>query len=81
MKCRMVKLALVPVLAHDSCSGRAEWKLTGIDACLVDEVNELTGSGALTRTCCCGHGKRRGEIRLQDGTKLFYLTCKRKACK
>lgn len=60
-------LCLVPLMAEDAAEGVAIWKLKGIDRCLAPMVNELNRAGILTRTCCCGHGKRPGEIRLQNG--------------
>lgn len=60
-------LCLVPVDARDSHAGVGFWKLVGVDRCLASTVNELNRAGFLTRTCCCGHGARPGEIRLQSG--------------
>lgn len=60
-------MCLVPVRADDSHIGVAYWKWAGVDACLAPMVNALNKAGILTRTCCCGHGKRPGEIRLWNG--------------
>lgn len=53
------------------CAGRGKWKLTKIDACIAPIVMALQKAGIDMRGSCCGHGKRRGRIELQDGRVLI----------
>ena len=58
----------VPIFPEDSHTGKMRWADKAVDACLAQEVNRLNASGRFTRTCCCGHGEREGDIVLHDGT-------------
>ena len=65
------KECFVNVPAEDSHTGVSRWTLKSVDACIADIVDALNGHGLLTEGCCCGHGKYRGSILLQDGRELF----------
>ncbi len=73
--CRWGDELIVPVLipAHLSHNGRAHWANKGVDRCLADIVNALNKAGCYTETCCCGHGKTAGSVKLQDGRELVIL--------
>lgn len=45
-------------------------KTMDVDRCIVDIVTALNNAGAYTIACCCGHGKRPGNIALHDGREL-----------
>ena len=51
--------------------GRVYWKKVEIDSCIVSLVRALQSAGIDMRASCCGHGKERGRIDLQDGLVLF----------
>jgi len=42
-----------------------------IDHCIAPIVKALQKGGIDMRASCCGHGKRRGRIELQDGRTLI----------
>lgn len=52
--------------AHLSSTGEDKRKNVDIDRCLLPLVKALNESGILTDACCCGHGKRPGNIMLAD---------------
>ena len=60
----------VKIPADLSCDGREKWKYAKIDRCIVPIVRALQEGGIDMRGSCCGHGKRKGEIALQDGRTL-----------
>lgn len=64
------KLCRVFINPQDSYTGKGRWTEKLIDACLVNQINQLNASGQLTRSCCCGHGKTEGTIILQDGSRI-----------
>lgn len=66
-----IKLVRVQIPADLSCSGRAKWKRMKIDACIAPIVSALQIAGINMRGSCCGHGKRNGQIKLQDGRTLI----------
>lgn len=63
----------MPVLvsADMSYTGKQRWAVKGVDSCIADIVKVLNDAGLYTMTCCCGHGKRSGEIKLYDGRNLI----------
>ncbi len=44
-----------------------------IDGCIAPIVKALQRGGIDMRASCCGHGKGRGSIHLQDGRTLLIL--------
>jgi len=64
---------MVKVPADLSCTGSEEWKLVEIDRCIAPIVKALQEGGIDMRGSCCGHGKDRGNIRLQDG-RILVIT-------
>ena len=46
-------------------------KLIGVDSCLASLISALNEAGIHTEACCCGHGKRPGNIILSDGRELI----------
>ena len=65
---KLVKIKIPGDLAH---SGMSYWKWTRIDSCIASIVKALQEGGIDMRASCCGHGKKDGEINLQDGRKLI----------
>jgi hypothetical protein len=63
----------VPIPAHLSHTGEARMAVKGIDACIAPIVAALNAGGIATTGCCCGHGKRAGDILLLDGRTLLVL--------
>lgn len=61
----------VPVPANLSHTGQFHWAEKGVDSCIADLVNALNAAGIFTAGCCCGHGKRPGDIILHDGRTLI----------
>lgn len=57
----------IMIPAHLSRTGQARLKTIGVDRCLAPIVKSLNSCGVLTDGCCCGHGKRPGNIILADG--------------
>lgn len=53
--------------------GDTEFKPKGVDSCIAEIVETLTKAKIYTITSCCGHGKRNGEIILEDGRKLIII--------
>lgn len=67
----------VTVPADLSHSGNAYTRGIGVDACIADIVVALEKAGIHMRGSCCGHGKRDGEIHLQDGRTLLVTAALR----
>ena len=44
-----------------------------IDSCLEPLIRALNANGFSTVACCCGHGKRPGNIALADGRELIIV--------
>lgn len=44
-----------------------------IDHCIHHIVASLNAGGVRTTGCCCGHGKQRGFITLEDGRVLVIF--------
>jgi hypothetical protein len=65
---QIIKLKIPADLSH---SGNAYWKNVPIDKCIAPIVKALQEAGINMRASCCGHGKRDGEIELQDGRTLI----------
>jgi len=65
-------LVLIP--ADLSSTGKAKWKMTGVDKCIAGLIKALQKGGVNMRACCCGHNKREGYIDLQDGRVLLILS-------
>lgn len=60
-----------------SSTGQECWKVKQIDACIAPLVSALQGVGIDMRSSCCGHGKVRGEIILQEKLreKMLQVCC------
>ena len=65
------ELVNVKIPADLACSGKLYWKEMKIDKCIASIVRALQEGGVDMRGSCCGHGKRNGEIELQDGQILI----------
>lgn len=50
---------------------RINGELVSIDSCIALIVSALNHHGIRTVASCCGHGKRPGNIVLEDGRELF----------
>lgn len=61
----------VPISARSSHTGEFHWDEKPVDSCLADIVQALNNAGIYTDGCCCGHGKYRGSILLQDNRELI----------
>jgi len=57
--------------AHLSHTGEARQKVVDIDSCIAPIVKALNDGGITTIACCCGHGKRPGNIILKGGRELI----------
>ena len=57
---------LVKIPGDLSCDGKEKQKYVKIDTCIAPIVKTLQRGGINMRGSCCGHGKRRGRIDLQD---------------
>jgi len=62
-------MVVVPAGLSHTCE--AYYKHAKIDKCISEIVRALNRSDVLTSGSCCGHGKRPGEIILQDGRTIF----------
>jgi hypothetical protein len=51
------------------CNG----KIITVDKCISDLVELLNNNGYGTVASCCGHGKRPGNIALEDGRELMIM--------
>lgn len=60
-------LVEIPTASKRGPDGR----MRAIDACLAPLVKVLNEAGIATVACCCGHGKRPGNIALKDGRELI----------
>ena len=56
----------VKIPADLSHTGKAYWKVAGIDYCIAPIVKALQDAGIDMRGSCCGHGEGEGTILLQD---------------
>jgi len=58
-------------------AGQAALPLNGrvqcIDHCIHHIVASLNAGGVRTTSCCCGHGKQKGFITLEDGRVLVVF--------
>jgi hypothetical protein len=63
----------VRIPADLSCTGKVRWKMAKIDACIAPIVEALQRAGIDMRASCCGHGRERGSIHLQDGRTILIL--------
>jgi len=68
---RITSRVMVTIPADLAASGAEHRKRAAIDACVADLVSALAHAAIRTRASCCGHGKRPGEIVLQDGRRLL----------
>ena len=50
---------------------RINGKIRGIDHCIHQIVAALNAGGVSTLSSCCGHGKTKGNIVLEDGRILI----------
>ena len=62
----------VKVPADLSYPHHIRWKRVKIDSCIADIVQALQTAGIDMRASCCGHGRARGTIHLQDGRILEF---------
>lgn len=46
-------------------------RIRDIDTCIAPIVQALNNTGVATIACCCGHGKRPGNIALTDGREII----------
>lgn len=46
-------------------------KARGIDACIAPLVEALNKAGMPTVASCCGHGRRAGNVVLEDGREIL----------
>jgi len=65
------ELVNVKIPADLSHTGKSYWKKAQIDKCIAPIVKALQEGGIDMRGSCCGHGKRNGDIHLQDGRILI----------
>lgn len=65
------KKVRVKIPADLSLTGKEKWRYVDIDSCIADIVEALQKAGIDMRGSCCGHGKRIGDITLQDGRVLL----------
>jgi hypothetical protein len=49
----------------------ASGKKVDVDGCIAPLVSALNAAGIETIACCCGHGKRPGNIALKDKRELI----------
>jgi hypothetical protein len=56
-------------------SDKRKWSYEPIDACIAPIVAALQAGGINMQWSCCGHGKRAGEIMLEDGRILEVKRC------
>lgn len=64
---------VVKVPADLSATGEARMRVKAIDSCIAPLVEALSQQDIGTRASCCGHGKRPGNIVLEDGRELMIL--------
>jgi hypothetical protein len=64
--CKQGKTSPLVVLGNDNKA-----KIADIDSCIFDLVKCLNSAGFKTKACCCGHGKKWGNIALMDGRELI----------
>lgn len=60
--------AVQVMLARPKSDGRTH---ADVDPCIAPLVQALNNAGIQTIACCCGHGKRPGNIVLEDGRELI----------
>ena len=65
-----VTLLRLKIPADLSSTGKDKWKEVKIDSCIAGVVEALQEAGIDMRGSCCGHGKTKGHIHLQDGKVL-----------
>ena len=62
------------VYGINAAEGKDKFKLAKIDRCIAPIIRALQDAKIWTTSCCCGHGKREGEILLLDGRALIVTT-------
>ena len=62
---------VVKIPADLSSTHQNKWKPEPIDSCIAGLVRALQNGGIDMRGSCCGHGKYRGHISLEDGRVLI----------
>jgi hypothetical protein len=77
-RCRVTVECRVWIPARLSHTGRARWAIKPVDACLKRLIEALLDAGARPVASCCGHGTRRGEVVLEDGTRIRLKRCRRR---
>ena len=45
-----------------------------VDSCIANKVIALNAAGLKTRASCCGHGRRPGNVALEDGREIFIIS-------
>lgn len=71
--CKWGTTVAIPLVvqADQSSTGKAKFKMVGVDACIAPIVKALNDAGVPTVASCCGHGKTVGNIALTDGRELI----------
>ena len=64
----IMELTIPAELSH---TGKERKKRVDVDHCIVPLVKALNDGECQTVACCCGHGKRPGNIALADGRELI----------
>lgn len=67
------QMVQVTIPADLACDGIKKRKEMQIDFCLAPIIRAFDAAGIETRGCCCGHGKREGNIALQDGRLMLVI--------
>lgn len=63
----------VTIPAALSHTGVERRDVKDIDSCIAGIVGALNDAGVVTVACCCGHGKRPGNIALSDGREVIIV--------
>lgn len=69
--CEQGSFEMLKVPEYDQNTREYIWSEQKIDTCLANLVQILNDGGLFTKSCCCGHGKFKGTLVLQNGKILF----------
>jgi len=72
--CNEQTLVYVKIPADLSSTRKEKWKNAQIDKCIAPIVKALQDANIDMRGSCCGHGKREGNIYLEDGRGILILS-------
>ena len=53
---------------------RGKKQMIQVDSCIRGIVRALNGNGVYTTKSCCGHGKEKGIIELEDGRRIEIIS-------